>query len=174
MSPVTGVGGICRDEQALVRAVERMREQGYLEVTTFSPFPTERLLTGPAAPPSPIPFYTITGGVVGFVTGLCFPIWSSLQWSIIGGGKPVVSVPPFLVIAFELTMLFAGVFTAAGLVIHAGLLRRAPQPSPQGIYHPRFSEDRFGIFVTCPIEKVEQVKQLALAAGLEEVSVAGG
>jgi hypothetical protein len=173
MTQLVGVRGICRDEEALLRAIGRLREQGCRDIKIFSPFPSERLLASLAGRTNPIPFYTITGGILGFLTGLGFPIWTSLQWDIIGGGKPVVSVPPFLVIAFELTMLFAGAFTVAGLLIHSGLSRHARVAAPQEAYDARFSDDRFGIFVACEMEMLESVQQMALAAGLEEVTVAG-
>jgi hypothetical protein len=172
MKPATGVRGISGDEAALIRALERLREKGFQDVQTFSPIPSEPLLQRIAGPPSPIHCYTFAGGLLGFVAGLGFPIWSSLQWEIIGGGKPVVSLPPFFVIAFEMTMLLGGICTAAGLVIHARLMRPAPAATPPSVYDSRFSADRFGIFVPCESANAEEVKELLLASGLEEVSVA--
>src|SRR5439155_17448381 len=95
--------GISREEAALARALERLRERGYQQVKTFSPIPSERLAAPSAHRESAVRYYTLTGGILGFAMGLAFTIWTSLQAPSLLGGKPVVSLPPFLVIAFELT-----------------------------------------------------------------------
>ncbi|HWP83712.1 MAG TPA: DUF3341 domain-containing protein, partial [Terriglobia bacterium] len=158
----------------LLRAIEQLRAKGYQNLSTFSPVPSERLLRQIEQPPSPIRFYTLAGGILGLAVGLGFPIWSSLQWEIMSGGKPVVSIPPFLVIAFELTVLLAGVLTAAGLVIHARLWWGELESGPLRFYDPRFSEDRFGIVVPCMPQDAEAVEQSLRAAGFEEVFAEGG
>lgn len=166
MKPV-GVLGIAREEAALLRALEELRRSGYRDVKTFSPIPLEGLLDGPQARKSPVRAYTLIGGVLGLLSGLGLTIGTSLDWPLLTGGKPIVSLPPFLVIVFELTILLGGLFTLAGLVIHAGLLRMAGEAG----YDPRFSVDKFGLFVRCQQEQAEQIRRLLEAAGAEETSI---
>ena len=176
MSGAGGVAGICSREQPLVEAAEQLRRRGYRNLQTFSPVPSEKLsseefsgesLEGPGTEQSPVRAYTLAGGILGFISGLALTIWTSLDWPLRTGGKPIVSIPPYLIIAFELTILFGGLFTLAGLLIHARLLRTA---SVDG-YDARFSVDRFGVFVPCGDGQVEEVKQLFHAAGVEETSI---
>ncbi|MGZ8432659.1 MAG: quinol:electron acceptor oxidoreductase subunit ActD, partial [Candidatus Deferrimicrobiaceae bacterium] len=61
-------------------------------------------------------------------------ILTTLSWPLIVGGKPIVSVPPFLIIAFALTILFGALSTFAGFLLLSRL------PSLQGIR----SEEEYG------------------------------
>ena len=128
----------------------------------------------PEARKSPVRFYTLAGGLLGCVLGLWFTIWTVQSWPLLTGGKPIVSLPPFLVIAFELTILIGGLFTVAGLAIHAGLVpspKTTSAAAPDAGYDARCSVDCFGIFVPCEAAEVEELKRLMLAAGMEDVTV---
>jgi molybdopterin-containing oxidoreductase family membrane subunit len=161
-----GVRGVTTTEETLIHTIERMEELGFREFNTYSPVASDALMKASTKAANPIRFYTLSGCILGFCTGLAFPVWSSMQWATIVGGKPVVSIPPFMVIAFELTVLFGGLFTLAGLIIHARLARPAAQ-----VYDPRVSEDHFGIVVHCKETEIDEVNAAMLSAGIEEVSV---
>ncbi|MBI1845403.1 MAG: DUF3341 domain-containing protein [Candidatus Rokubacteria bacterium] len=81
------------------------------------------------------------------------------------GGKPVVSIPPFVIIAFELTILFGGLATVLGVVT----LGRLPRLRPTPTYDPRFTNDRFGVAVHCPPGRGGSVRDILRTAGAEEV-----
>jgi hypothetical protein len=59
------------------------------------------------------------------------------------GGKPISSFPVAVVIMFELTVLLGGLFSLAAVFIFS----RIPALTMKPGYHPRFSEDLFGVFV---------------------------
>src|SRR5262249_58603786 len=92
-------------------AIRELRARGFQAISAYSPVPLEELeeaLTGHGLPRSPVRLFTLVGGLIGTGTGFWLTIWSSVKWGLIVGGKPVVSIPPFVVIAFELTILFRG------------------------------------------------------------------
>ena len=99
------------------------------------------------------------------MTGFFLTIWTSLKWELVTGGKAPVSIPPFVIIAFELTILLGGLATALAILILAQLPKLKPSPT----YDPRFSVDRFGVAVACPPDKVDSVQSMLSAAGAEEV-----
>jgi molybdopterin-containing oxidoreductase family membrane subunit len=105
------------------------------------------------------------GALTGTATGFFLTIWSSLKWELVTGGKAPVSFPPFVIIAFELTILFGGLATLVAML----LLGRLPKTKPSPTYDPRFTLDRFGVAVDCPPETAEQVRALLTTAGAEEV-----
>jgi hypothetical protein len=76
---------------------------------------------------SKVRFFALVGAASGTVTGFAFTILTSLSWPLIVGGKPVVSLPPFLIIAFALTILFGALSTFAGFLLLSRL------PSLRGI-----------------------------------------
>ena len=75
--------------------------------------------------PSRVRLYTLIGGLTGVVTGYALTLWMANDWQIMIGGKPYSSIPPYTIIAFELTILFGGLMTVLGLFIHGKL------PSPR-------------------------------------------
>jgi hypothetical protein len=105
------------------------------------------------------------GALVGTASGFALTIWTALKWNLVTGGKPVVSIPPFVVIAFELTILLGGLCTLLGLFVTA----RLPGLRVSRGYDPRFSADRFGVEVTCEADERRAVEDLLRSAGAEEV-----
>jgi molybdopterin-containing oxidoreductase family membrane subunit len=89
----------------------------------------------------------------------------SYDWPIVVGGKPIGSVIPYVVIAFELTILFGAGATILGLVFHSLKSRQ------RGAYDGSCTDDRIGIFVPCPAERRTAVEDLLNASGAEEVRV---
>jgi len=69
------------------------------------------------------------------------------------------------VIAFELTILLGGLCTLLGLFVTA----RLPSLRGSSLYDPRFSEDRFGVEVTCDAAERGAIEDLLRSAGAEEV-----
>lgn len=71
--------------------------------------------------PDRLRFFPLAGGLAGFGGGLALTIYSVLSWPIIVGGKPIVSLPPFLLIGYLLTILFGALATFAGFLLLARL-----------------------------------------------------
>jgi molybdopterin-containing oxidoreductase family membrane subunit len=68
-------------------------------------------------PRSRVRFFALAGAGAGTVTGFAFTILTMLSWPLIVGGKPIVSIPPFIIIAFALTILFGSLSTFLGFLI---------------------------------------------------------
>src|SRR5687768_12647114 len=139
-----GVLGVFSEIDAAVEAIERLRAAGLHRIVTFSPMPSHDLEHALHPTPSPVRLFTLVGGLTGAATGFALPTLTSLDWPLVTGGKPIISIPPMVIIAFELTILFAALSTVAGLFINA----RLPRARAQVIYDPRFSAGHFGVFVT--------------------------
>lgn len=71
--------------------------------------------------PSRLKYFTLVGGLTGCLTGFAFTIYTVFSWPLVTGGKPFISIPPFTVIAFELTILLGALFSFAGIMILARL-----------------------------------------------------
>lgn len=83
-----------------------------IEVRT--PVPVHEAFHILRTPPSPLAWFTGTGAVAGFATGFGLTIYTVLSWPLITSGKPLLSFPPFTIIAFELTILFGAVASILG------------------------------------------------------------
>jgi hypothetical protein len=107
------------------------------------------------------------GGLTGLVTGYAMTIWMSLDWPIMIGGKPFASIPPYTVIAFELTILIGGLLTLVGLLAVA----RLPKIGTDSAYDPRFSAEDIGLSVDCEDRDVAEVEALLRDSEAKEVTL---
>jgi molybdopterin-containing oxidoreductase family membrane subunit len=159
--------GVFAHVDTTVRALEDLRAKGYHDLAVYTPVPVHEIeeVLERDRPVSRVRLFTLIGGLTGTASGFLLTIWSAMQWGLITGGKPVVSIPPFVVIAFELTILFGGVATLIGLVTLAGLPRFRRSPT----FDRRFTNDRFGVAVHCAPERRPSVRDILQSAGADEV-----
>ena len=122
---------------ALVAAAERTREAGYKKIDAYSPFPVEGLAEAVGFHRDLVPLITLIGGLIGGLTGYLMQYWiSAVAYPVNVGGKPYHSWPAFVVVTFEMTILFAGISAVLGMLALNGL----PMP-----YHPVFNVPRFAL-----------------------------
>lgn len=145
------------------RAVRALRERGVGEIRTASPAPYPELEAALGRPRSRIGWITFAGAVLGATCAFALTIGTSLDLPLVVGGKPVVSLPPYGIIAFELTVLFGGLSNFAAIAIGSFLARRA-EPLP---HDDRSSIDRIVVFV--PGNVSIDVAAILRANGAEEV-----
>jgi molybdopterin-containing oxidoreductase family membrane subunit len=168
--PSAGLVGSFRHLDSLLEAISRLRQAGYRDLQALSPVPHHAIDEALEKPPSPVRIFTLIGCLLGAATGLTLTIASSLHVSLITGGKPIVSIPPFLIIVFELTILFGGLLTLGGMLLNA----RLPLVHSVPAYDPRFSEDRFGLWVRCEARDFDTVTRLLESADAEAIHRVGG
>jgi molybdopterin-containing oxidoreductase family membrane subunit len=159
--------GVFAHVDTTVRALEELKAKGYHDLTVYMPVPVHQIedVLERDRPVSRVRLFTLIGALVGTMSGFFLTIWSSLVWDLTVGGKHPVSIPPYVVIAFEMTILFGGVATLIGMVT----LGRLPRFRPSPTYDPRFSNDRFGVAVHCAPERGGSVREILAGAGAEEV-----
>ena len=104
--------GFFEDEHDVLAAAKECRERQIPIADVVSPYPIHGLDAVLGLRPSRLPWVTLTGALVGAGLGLWFEYWSAWDnWPINVGGKPFDSLPAFVPVAFELTILFAGLAT---------------------------------------------------------------
>ncbi len=162
---VQGVLGSFEHIDAATEAIHQLKDQGYQDYTVYSAAPNHEIEAAIDHPVSWVRLFTLIGGLAGATAGFAMTIWMSRDWPLLVGGKPIAAIPPYVVIAFELTILLGSLSTVAGMILLALKHTRRGQP-----FHPRFSDDRIGIFVPCASEAVEGVTGLLTTAGSVEVS----
>ena len=159
------VVGIFAHLDAVTGALRSLRGAGYREITVFSPVPRHEIDEALQGGRSPVRFFSLGGGILGGLTGFVLTISTSLHYPLITGGKPIISIPPFLVIVFELAILFGALGTILGMLLNIQLPRLTLEPG----YDPRFSVDRFGLALGCGRGDVEAVERILRSAGAEDV-----
>ncbi len=140
-----------------LEAIEGLRKEGFRDLTAYAPFPEHHIEEALGYDASPVRVYTLAGGLVGGAAGFAFPAFTSLDWPLVTGGKPILSMPAYVVIAFEMAILLGVLATVIGLFINI----RLPHRQPLVIYDPEFSSGRFGLYVGAKdAEELERARQI--------------
>jgi hypothetical protein len=162
--------GVFDTPNGVADAVTRLKGRGFTKLEVFAPAPFEEVEMAVDPKPSKVRYFTLIGGLLGVVTGYALTIWMSLDWPIVIGGKPFASIPPYTVIAFELTILFGGIFTLIGLLS----VGRLPSVKLHPAYSARFSAEEFGLVVEVPERDVAEVDGLLRSHAAKEVTLVAG
>ena len=146
----------------LYHACEAVRDAGYTQWDTTTPFPVHGLDAAMGVRRSHVPRFSLAGGIIGFITGMS-KIWfvDSFDYPLIVGGKPYFSPMFAFPVSYELTILFTAFATIAGMFIlnklpmHYHPLMKAPQ-------FVRAMDDRFYIVIEANDPKFNAEKTRAL------------
>lgn len=153
----------------VISAIKRVKDAN-LDYKVYSPVPNHELehLTLPGK--SPVRFVTGFGALAGITFGFFLAIWCSMDYPLRVSAKDIVSVPGFVVIGYECTILLGGIFTLLALLHFC----RIPDIFRKVGYDPRFSDDKFGLVVGCERDDLESVQSVLVESGAEEVEVRDG
>ncbi len=157
---------------AVVAAARRTYAAGYRRINAYSPFPIEELSEAIGYHRDYVALCTLICGVLGGLGGFTLQYWTSaFAYPINVGGRPLLSLPAFIPITFECTVLLA----AFGAFIGNLVMSRLPQP-----YHPAFnapsflraSQDRFFLLIKSddPIYNETRTRAFLESLGAIEVS----
>ena len=161
-----GVLAVFSHLDTTLAAIKQLRSAGHTDFTVYSPIPRHEIEDALGQPVSPVRAFTLVGGIAGCAVGAWITLWMSADWPIVVGGKPVGSIPPYVVIMFEMTILFGALSTILGILFNALFAARRLGTI---LYDPRFTNDRFGVFVPAGSDKVAKAESLLREAGAEEV-----
>lgn len=159
--------GYYKDPVNVLQAIKELIKTGYTSMEVFTPVKMATLLKIMDYTKSPVALWTFLGGITGTVSGFALTIYCALTNSLIVGGKHPVSIIPYVVISFELTILFAAIANLIAL-IHYTSLRNADIPMG---YDPRFVLDTFGIAVCCRHVDENPVKEIFNNTGALETKI---
>lgn len=120
---------------ALYHAAEKVRDAGYKDWDTHSPYAIHGMDVAMGIPASKLPWITLVAGLMGLSGGWTLQWWvSTIEYPMLISAKPFHSLPAFVPLMFEFTILFAGIATVFGMLFPNGL--------PM-LYHPLFNSERF-------------------------------
>lgn len=119
---IGGIAGIFLEEDIVVNAARKVRELGYTKFEAISPYPIHAMEEACDIKRSPIPYVTFIAGLIGMSAGLALTYYTSvIDWPINVGGKPLFSLPAFVPVIFELTVLFAALSSVGAFFYLCGI-----------------------------------------------------
>jgi hypothetical protein len=116
-------------EDAIRDAAGRLRDRGLRIHEVYAPYPVHAMDELMGLRRSRLPIATLVGGVVGCAVALAMQFYMAVvDWPRNVGGKPPNSTLAFVPITFEITVLCAGLVTAAAFLTTSRLMPGARAP----------------------------------------------
>jgi hypothetical protein len=112
------VVGIFDDEDVLLEGVKKVRASGIRIHEVYSPFPVHGLDEALGYSRTRLPIAAFLFGMTGTILALVMQFWMlGYDWPMIIGGKNFASLPPFIPVTFELTVLLSALGMVATFLI---------------------------------------------------------
>src|SRR5215470_6717281 len=93
---------------SIVAAARRTYEAGYRRINAYSPFPIEELSEAIGFHRDYVPLVTLICGILGGLGGFALQYGTSaFAYPLNVGGRPLLSIPAFIPVTFECTILLA-------------------------------------------------------------------
>lgn len=169
---VFGLVGYFDTPAQLYKCCETLRDAGYKDFDAHTPFPVHGLEAAMGIPPSRMPWISLAGGIFGMSLCLWLAYFTQGVWYPHNvGGKPAFSFTVYIPIIFELTVLFAALFTFFGL----WAINKLPAFFHPVMQHPSFpkaTDDKFFISVEATDAKFDVATTRSLLEGLGAHEVA--
>ena len=155
----------------VISAAHRVREAGYRKIDAYSPFPLEELSEAIGFEKNGVALVCLVGGLLGCTGAYVLQWWiNTISYPVNIGGRAFHSWPSFIIVTFEMTILFSGLSAVFGMLALNGL----PMP-----YHPVFnvpqfdaaSRDRFFIIIFSSDKNYDSVHTRTFLEGLNPLSV---
>jgi hypothetical protein len=172
--PAPSYGLIATFETAasVYHAAEQVRDAGYKNWDVIAPCPVHGMDKAMGLKRSIVPRISLTGGIIGFCTGMTMIWWTGqYDYPLIVGGKPLFSPMFAFPVSYELTILFTAFATIIGMFVVNGLPMH---------YHPvlkspkirRGLDDQFLIVIETrdPRFNLANTRALLEKAGGKEIS----
>ncbi len=160
-----GVFAVYAHLDETLAGIRALQQEGVKHFEVVSPVPHHEIMHLLHRKPSPVRAFTLGGGLIGLAIGWGITIGPLSNFHLHVGGKPLLSIPAFGVVAYICTILFGALATVAGMIINA----RLPNVDMETAYDPRLSSDHFGIRVYCSPEEVARYAALLSESGATEI-----
>ena len=152
-------------EEDFLSAAENLTKSGFDDISLLSPLPLEDAQKVLGLGKSPVRRFSLAGAIFGGLAGFAMAAGTSLVFILPTGGRAVITIPPFLIITYEMTILFGVLFTLLGFHFVSGLPAWRDRP-----YLPSANVDRFVVVVEgADSEQAAKAVTIIKDAGAEEV-----
>ena len=157
--------GLFREPEAALAAAGELKGAGFDTPALMSPIPLEGVEDVLGKKDSVIRRFTFFGALIGGIFGFALAAGTAVLYVHPTGGRPIITFPPFLIILYEMTILFGILATVLGFLISARL-----PAIRERVYVPETAVDRFAVTVACDSdEHFARAEAILREAGAEEV-----
>lgn len=161
--------GIYDDEDVLLSAIKQVRESGIKIHEVYSPFPVHGIDEALGYKRTRLPIAAFMFGILGTSLALLMQMWMlGFDWPMIIGGKDFISLPPFIPVTFELTVLLSALGMVGTFMIVSDL---KPYKKPR-IFDIRITDDKHVMAIDLAKNDLakEDIKKIVSGSGAGEVN----
>lgn len=161
--------GIFDDEDILLHGVGGIRGKGVKIHEVYTPFPVHGLDEELGYKRSRLPIAAFMFGLTGTLLALLMQMWMlGYDWPMIIGGKNFISLPPFIPVTFELTVLLA----AHGMVITFIIVSDLKPYKIPRTFDLRSTDDKHVMAIDLAANKLskEEISRILKENGASEVN----
>ena len=159
------VVGLFHNSKSALAAAGELKGAGFEDLEIMSPVPIHGVEEVLGKKKSAIKNFTFFGALIGGISGFTLAAGTSVLYPHVVGGRPIITIPPFLIITYELTILFGILATVLGFFISSRL------PAFRNrVYVPEAAVDKFAVAASCDSdENFKRAEAILSDAGAEEV-----
>ncbi|MCL5103457.1 MAG: DUF3341 domain-containing protein [Armatimonadetes bacterium] len=164
MNGQVGVRARFDDYEAFKKALRTLKDSGMRHYDAYGPTNLKEIEDLMPAKGSGVRVWATAGAFTGLVTFWLMCTMTAVIFGLIVGGKPPISNLPYIIPAYEGTILLGSI---AAFIVGLYYARLRPQELPVG-YDPRFSRDSYGVVIRCePGERGRVAEQMRDAGAVE-------
>ncbi len=170
---IFGISTLFDTPDQIIKAAEKISDSGYVKYDIHTPYPVHGMDKAMKLKPSKLGFVTLTFGLSGTAIALLLMYWTmSIEYPVVIGGKPFFSLPAFIPVTFELTVLLATLSTVFGMLMFFFNFPSNNHPLHDTDYMKKVSLDKYGavIFSSDPNFDESKVKSLFAELGGKSIS----
>ncbi|MCW8961116.1 MAG: DUF3341 domain-containing protein [Ignavibacteriaceae bacterium] len=168
---IFGVTALFNNPDAIISAARKVADSGFTKWDVNSPYPLHGIDKAMKMKPSTLGFVTLVFGLTGVAVALFFMWWTmSVDYPMVIGGKPYFSLPAFIPVTFEVTVIMATVSSVVAMFAFFFGLPRNAHALHDTEYMKKVSRDHFGIVIESDDPKFDERSTQELLKSLNPIS----
>lgn len=166
-----GVTALFNNPDALIAASRKVVDTGFTKWDVNSPYPIHGIDKAMKMKPSKLGVVTLIFGLTGVVLALTLMWWTmSIDYPMVIGGKPYFSLPAFIPVTFEVTVIMATLSTVVAMFAFFFGLPRNAHALHDTDYIKKVSVDQYGIVIEAIDPKFDEKSTLDFLRSLNPIS----
>ncbi len=152
-------------EEDFLAAAKNLTSSGFDKISLMSPIPLEEAQEIVGLHKSRVRHFSLAGAIIGAISGFAMAAGTALVFILPTGGRAIITLPPYLIITFEMTILFGVLFTLLGFHFVSGLPSWHDRP-----YLEAANIDRFVVVVEgADGGRAAKAEKIIKQAGADEI-----
>lgn len=156
---IYGIAALFTKPDDIINTASKVADEGYKKWDVNTPYPLHGMDKAMRLKPSNIGFITLFFGLSGTAIALLSMYFTnSIDYPLVAGGKPFFSLPAYIPVTFELTVLLATLSTVIAMIIFYFKFPANNHPLHDTNYMKKVSMDHYGIVIEATDAKFDKIK----------------